>query len=74
MKGNMEADDRGSGDQRDDNLQSRRELLKSAGGYATYVAPAMVVLLKGDPAFATHANWHIRFCNRFPNHPLCISP
>ena len=51
MKGSMEADDRGSGDQRDDNLQSRRELLKSAGGYATYVAPAMVVLLKGDPAF-----------------------
>jgi len=32
----------------------RRQALKAVGRFAVYVAPAMTVLLKGDPAGADH--------------------
>ena len=75
MAARKETEDRGIEGRRDANLQSRRDLLKGAGGIAAYVAPTMAVLLKGDPVNAWHAPWHVRFCMRFPNHWSCqISP
>ena len=44
----------------DDALHSRRELLMKAGSLATYVAPAMTVLISSDIADAHHRPWHRR--------------
>ena len=54
--------------------QSRRELLKNAGSLASYVAPAMVVLIPGSHiADAHHRPDHTSNCNNFPSSPYCTS-
>ena len=47
----------------------RREALKTVGRFAVYVAPAMSVLLKGDPAGADHGPDHRGGTGRCNNKP-----
>jgi hypothetical protein len=52
---------------------SKRNTLRSIGGLAAYVAPAMTVLVSGDRARAHHRPGHVDPCKNFPNSPYCTS-
>jgi hypothetical protein len=51
----------------------RRKALKTMGGLAAYVAPAMTVLVQGKEVSAHHRPGHNDPCKNFPDSPYCLS-